>query len=61
MDQPKPRPLTLDSQVVAYLGDYMKIYKESITRLVKSQINTLNTQAQSPVSQLNTASSRGQS
>lgn len=56
MDQPKPRPLALDSQVVAYLGDYMKIYKESITRLVKSQINTLNTQVQRPSVQLNTAS-----
>lgn len=58
MDQPKPRPLVLDSQVVAYLGDYMKIYKESITRLVKSQINM---QAHLPSVQSNTASSRDQS
>ena len=58
MDQPKPRPLALDSQVVAYLGDYMKIYKESIIRLVKLQINK---EVHLPSVQSNTAFSRDQS
>lgn len=50
MDQPKPRPLILDAQVLAYLGDYLTIYKESITRIAKLAVAEQKTMTHSPSS-----------
>ena len=36
----KPRPIRLEAHVLAYLGDFMNIFDESIRRSVLKEINT---------------------
>jgi hypothetical protein len=47
--KPQPRPLKLEAHVLAYLGDFMSVFEESVKRLAKSNIQKL--QDKSPVSQ----------
>jgi hypothetical protein len=35
----KPRPIKLEAHVLAYLGDFMNIFEESIRRQVLKEIN----------------------
>lgn len=52
---PKPRPLKLEAHILAYLGDFMSVFEESIKRVA---INTLKHAEQSQTGQSNTASAR---
>ena len=40
--EPKPRHLTLDAHVLAYLGDYMTTMEESIKRVAQQEIQKQN-------------------
>jgi hypothetical protein len=42
----KPRPLKLDSHILAYLGDYITVYEETIKRLARKASNSQYSQAQ---------------
>ena len=55
---PKPRPIKLEAHILAYLGDFMSIFEESVKRLAT---NTLKHAEQSQTAQSNTASARSQS
>jgi 23S rRNA maturation mini-RNase III len=35
----KPRPIKLEAHVLAYLGDFMNIFEESIRRQILKEIN----------------------
>ena len=37
----KPRPIKLEAHVLAYLGDFMNIFEESIRRKALREIHTL--------------------
>lgn len=39
--EPKPRPIKLEAHVLAYLGDFMNIFEESIRRQALREIHTL--------------------
>ena len=39
MEEPKPRPITLEAHVLAYLGDLMTLFEESIKRLAQQEIS----------------------
>lgn len=52
---PKSRPIKLEAHILAYLGDFMSVFEESVKGIA---INTLKHQGQTPISQSNTASSR---
>lgn len=62
----KPRPLKLDSHVLAYLGDYITVYEETIKRIARKAAqaaaaaptasNTLNSEGQIPAAPKCTAS-----
>jgi len=54
----KPRPLKLEAHILAYLGDFMSVFEESVKRLA---INTLKPLEQSQIDQSNTASARSRS
>jgi hypothetical protein len=41
--EPKPRPLTLDAHVLAYLGDYMTMMEESVKRLAQEELKKKQT------------------
>jgi hypothetical protein len=43
--KPKPRPLELEAHVLAYLGDFLTTFEESIRRIA---LSTLKHAAQSP-------------
>ena len=51
------RPIVVEAHILAYLGNYMRTFEESIKRKVKSQC----TSAQSQLSQSNTASAHNHS
>jgi hypothetical protein len=36
--EPKPRPLTLEAHVLAYLGDYMTMLEESVKRVAQQEL-----------------------
>jgi hypothetical protein len=36
---PKPRPIRLESHILAYFGDYMNLFEESVKRTLKQQTN----------------------
>lgn len=55
---PKPRPLKLEAHILAYLGDFMSVFEESVKRLAT---NTLKPAEQNQAGQSNTASVRSQS
>lgn len=38
MEEPKARPITLEAHVLAYLGDYMTLFEESIKRLAQQEL-----------------------
>lgn len=42
MEEPKPRPIILEAHVLAYLGDYMTLFEESIKRLAQQEIQKQN-------------------
>ena len=51
--EPKPRPLTLPVHVLAYLGEYMKMFESGVKKITyeaaaKAKSNTQKHQAQSP-------------
>jgi hypothetical protein len=58
----KPRPLKLDSHVLAYLGDYITVYEETIKRIARKAAqdsaasNIQNSQGQIPAAPKCTAS-----
>ena len=54
----KPRPLKLEAHILAYLGDFMSVFEESVKRLA---ISTLKPLEQSQTDQSNTASARSRS
>ncbi len=39
--EPKPRPIKLEAHVLAYLGDFMNIFEESIRRQALREIHTM--------------------
>jgi hypothetical protein len=39
--EPKPRPIKLEAHVLAYLGDFMNIFEESIRRKALREIHTM--------------------
>ena len=39
--EPKPRPIKLEAHVLAYLGDFMNVFEESIRRQALREIHTL--------------------
>lgn len=43
MSEPKPRPLTLDAHILAYLGDYVTMLEESVKRLALEEIKKQQT------------------
>lgn len=45
MDTSSKRVIKLDSQVISYLGDYMAIYKKSVEKLIRTEINSLKSRA----------------
>lgn len=55
---PKPRYLKLETHILAYLGDFMSVFEESVKRLA---INSLKHEEQTQTAQSNTASSHNQS
>ena len=56
--EPKPRPIKLESHILAYLGDFMSVFEESVKRLAT---NTLKPAGQIQTVQSSTASARSQS
>ena len=42
--EPRPRPIKLEAHVLAYLGDFMNIFEESIRRIAMKEINNPLTQ-----------------
>ena len=36
----KPRPIKLEAPVLAYLGDFMNLFEESVRRQILKEINT---------------------
>ncbi len=38
MSEPKPRPLTLDAHILAYLGDYVTMLEESVKRIALEEV-----------------------
>jgi len=36
----KPRPIKLEAHVLAYLGDFMNLFEESVRRQILKEINT---------------------
>ena len=48
--EPRPRPIKLEAHVLAYLGDFMNIFEESIRRIAMKEINNPLTQASPLVS-----------
>ena len=61
MDTTAKRVIALDSQVISYLGDYMSIYKKSIEKLIRKEINTLKSQVPLRNVPVDTASAHNQS
>ncbi len=55
---PKPRPLKLEAHILAYLGDFMSVFEESVKRLAT---NSLKPAGQNQTVQSNTASARSPS
>jgi hypothetical protein len=55
---PKPRPIKLEAHILAYLGDFMSVFEESVKRIA---INSLRHAGQSQAGQSNTASARNPS
>ena len=39
--EPKPRPIKLEAHVLAYLGDFMNVFEESIRRKALREIHAL--------------------
>ena len=39
--EPKPRPIKLEAHVLAYLGDFMNIFEESIRRKALREIHNI--------------------
>jgi hypothetical protein len=68
---PKPRPLKLEAHILAYLGDFMSVFEESVKRLATTSLekggspntglNNLKHAEQSQAGQSNTASVRSPS
>ena len=61
---PKPRPIKLEAHILAYLGDFMSVFEESVKRLATSPntgLNTLRHAGQNQAGQSNTASARNPS
>lgn len=46
--KPKPRPLKLEAHILAYLGDFMSVFEESVKR---KAIQTLKSSNQTPQAQ----------
>jgi hypothetical protein len=62
MEESKPRPITLEAHVLAYLGDYMTVMEESIKRLAQQELLKHSKQAESvPADPKYTASARNRS
>jgi len=36
--EPKPRPIKLEAHILAYLGDFMSVFEESVKRLALAQL-----------------------
>ena len=36
--EPKPRPIKLEAHILAYLGDFMSVFEESVKRLAQAQL-----------------------
>ena len=47
--KPKPRPIALEAHILAYLGDFMNVYEESVKRLAILTIQS--TTSEKPVAQ----------
>ena len=41
MEEPKPRHLVLEAHIVAYLGDYLTLFEESLKRLAQQAVQQL--------------------
>jgi hypothetical protein len=41
--EPKPRPLTLDAHILAYLGDYVTMLEESVKRIAQEELKKQQT------------------
>ena len=37
--EPKPRPIKLEAHILAYLGDFMSVFEESVKRLAFAELN----------------------
>ena len=47
--EPKPRPIKIESHILAYLGDFMSVFEESVKRVAKQEVSkTQSPAAQSP-------------
>jgi hypothetical protein len=40
MEPPKPRPLTLPTHVLAYLGEYMKMYESGVKKIIYQTVKS---------------------
>jgi hypothetical protein len=51
--KPQPRPLKLEAHVLAYLGDFMSVFEESVKRLAIKEVrsNIQKPRDKSPASQ----------
>ena len=51
--KPKPRPLKLEAHILAYLGDFMSVFEESVKRTAIQTLKSSNQkpQEQSPAAQ----------
>lgn len=43
--EPKPRPIKLESHILAYLGDFMSVFEESIKRIAKEEVSKIQSPA----------------
>jgi len=49
----KPRPIKLEAHVLAYLGDFMNLFEESVRRQILKEINTPSASGLNPASIVN--------
>lgn len=63
MSEPKPRHLTVDAHILAYLGDYVTMLEESVKRLAQEEVKKqqTNSAVSVPADPKYTASSRNPS
>jgi 23S rRNA maturation mini-RNase III len=45
---PKPRPLKLEPHILAYLGDFMSVFEESVKRKAIQTLKSSNQTPQAP-------------